>query len=552
VARALGSEQGVNTPAQGEVEVTLPRSTARRGRPSGVTAEVLGLRQQVAQLQREVAQLRRNNADTPSVATRGNATPILPAPDLAQLKGRIEQQEKDLRDTRNKFNFSTSKCNDLEALCKAQDDELNELRNRVRDLTNTDQVRDKQMAHTQREHSKVAKKVTQIESCHAKANAANERLRTNVKQSKKGVAALEAALQARLDVERQATLEIKAAKEDKRKLNKRLARAQGKAAQGTAPRLRSCSVTDFNQKTPEARRKASERDRKMWSEVLNGDQRLDGLVSALKSQGRLDELFNVKELYEMHIHIEKVNGIMRMIEEEHYGVDFGLFLHYEMNLPLHKILRITHAGSHLYDKVEDMYVRKVILCNGYSVKVPRLGPPRNVLEPVMRELEDSLGVETREDGRVAFLEFDKAIADIVNEDPGGGGMPPLEEFEGGKRRFPVVFSYLLRRDWLRQLAVEDRRPAQPLQARLGGAVASAWDWVPLRQPRGRAEGDQRDQPGADSRGHPSRPEWHDDASEAPEWHDGPYLPRVARHARHGRPAEVGESCGLRLVLVLSR
>ena len=67
----------------------------------------------------------------------------------------------------------------------------------------------------------------------------------------------------------------------------------------------------------------------MWSDVLNGDQRLDGL-------------FNVKELYEMHI--GKMNEIMRRIEEDHYGVDFGLFLHYEMSLPLHKILRITlHA-----------------------------------------------------------------------------------------------------------------------------------------------------------------------------------------------------------------
>ena len=36
------------------------------------------------------------------------------------------------------------------------------------------------------------------------------------------------------------------------------------------------------------------------------------------------------------------------------------------------------------------------------------------------------------------------------------------------------------------------------------------------------------------------------------WHCGPYMPRGARHARHGRPAEVGESCGLQLVLVLSR
>ena len=119
-----------------------------------------------------------------------------------------------------------------------------------------------------------------------------------------------------------------------------------------------------------------------------------------------------------------------------------------MGLPLHKILRITHAGSHKYDKVEDMYKRKVILCSGngsikkFSVKVPRLGPPRSVLEPVMRQLEDSLGVQTAEEGLiVAFLQFDKALADIVNEDPSHGGMPPLEEFEDGKRRFPVVFSF---------------------------------------------------------------------------------------------------------------
>ena len=121
----------MNTPAQGEVEVTLPRSTARRGRPRGVTAEVSRLRQQVAELQREVAQLRRNNADTPSVATRGNATPILPAPDLAQLKERIETLEKDLRDARRNRQHSVNMCNKLEAKCKAQDDELTNLRNRV-------------------------------------------------------------------------------------------------------------------------------------------------------------------------------------------------------------------------------------------------------------------------------------------------------------------------------------------------------------------------------------------------------------------------------------
>ena len=215
----------MNTPAQGEVEVTLPRSTARRGRPRGVPAEVPRLRQEVDHLRREVAQLRRNNADTPSVATRGNATPILPAPDLAQLKERIEQLEKDLRDTRNSRNSSLSKCDKLEAKCKAQHDELENLRNRERDLKHADQARDKQMAHTQRQHSQVANKVTEIESSLAKANAEKVRLRKNVKDSKAAAAAA-AALQAQSDVEMQVTLEIKAVKNDTRALQKRLARAE--------------------------------------------------------------------------------------------------------------------------------------------------------------------------------------------------------------------------------------------------------------------------------------------------------------------------------------
>ena len=89
---------------------------------------------------------------------------------------------------------------------------------------------------TQREHFKVTEKVTEIEPCLAKANAEKKRLRTNVKESKTRVAALQAELQAQLDVETQVTLEIKAAKNDKRTLQKRLARAQDKAAQGTTPK----------------------------------------------------------------------------------------------------------------------------------------------------------------------------------------------------------------------------------------------------------------------------------------------------------------------------
>ena len=56
---------------------------------------------------------------------------------------------------------------------------------------------------------------------------------------------LEAALRARLDVETQLTRKTKAANEDKKSIGKRLVRAQDKAAQGTTPKLRSCSVTEL-------------------------------------------------------------------------------------------------------------------------------------------------------------------------------------------------------------------------------------------------------------------------------------------------------------------
>ena len=199
------------------------------------------LRQQVAQVEREVAQLQRNNADAPSVVTQGNATPIVQASDLAQLKGKMETLEKTLRDTRNRLNFSLIKCNDLKARCDAQDGELKDLRHRVQDLDNkAKQARDKDKAHTQRAHTN---KVTAIESYLAKANAAKVRLQIDVKESKERVAELEAELRTRLDVETQMTLKIKAANEDKKNIGKRLVRAQDKAAQGTTPKLRSCSVT---------------------------------------------------------------------------------------------------------------------------------------------------------------------------------------------------------------------------------------------------------------------------------------------------------------------
>ena len=169
-----------------------------------------------------------------------------------------------------------------------------------------------------------------------------------------------------------------------------------------------------------------------------------------------------------------------------------------MGLLLQKILRITHAGSHKYDKVQDMYKRKVILCGGngsnkkFSVKVPRLGPPRSILEPVMRQIEAKLGVQSTDRGKWA-----RGLPTVrLSSRRHSSRRPRLYSSRRPRQRRDATAcrvrrwqdalpdGVLLQRDWLWQLPVDDRRPAQPLQARHGGALTYARDWVPLRQPEG--------------------------------------------------------------------
>ena len=59
----------------------------------------------------------------------------------------------------------------------------------------------------------------------------------------------------------------------------------------------------------------------------------------------------------------------------------------------------------------------------------------------MQSMERQLGVEPADDGRVALRDVDVVVQELLAQDPGRGGMPPLDSFLGGELKLPIVISF---------------------------------------------------------------------------------------------------------------
>jgi len=126
---------------------------------------------------------------------------------------------------------------------------------------------------------------------------------------------------------------------------------------------------------------------------------------------------------------------MRKLETEEYGLQFALFLHYEMRLPLTKIHRLVQAASKRYVQRHDIYCAKALLCHPFRsdrmIKVPRLAPPRATIYTAIQDVQAKLGVQASDDGSLAFRSFGALLHDLVLSDAGKQSVPSLAEFLSG-------------------------------------------------------------------------------------------------------------------------
>jgi len=109
---------------------------------------------------------------------------------------------------------------------------------------------------------------------------------------------------------------------------------------------------------------------------------------------------------------------------------------------------MVQAACKKYKHASDQYLSKPLLYNPYErdhghdkvVYVPRIAPPRNKLELLVRRIEAKCGVQSMENGRLAFKSFEMMLNQLLHQDPGHGDMPPLSFFAGGAAELPIVIS----------------------------------------------------------------------------------------------------------------
>ena len=73
------------------------------------------------------------------------------------------------------------------------------------------------------------------------------------------------------------------------------------------------------------------------------------------------------------------------------------------------------------------------------VYVPRIAPPWNKLELLVRRTEARCGVQSMENGRLAFKSFEMMLNQLLHQDPGHGDMPPLSFSQAARRSCRLLF-----------------------------------------------------------------------------------------------------------------
>ena len=256
----------------------------------------------------------------------------------------------------------------------------------------------------------------------------------------------EAVAEAQLAREAEAAEAAAAHAHEMKLLERRLKRAEQRATKVVAEEYRPTerSPEEWAALSYEAERSASRRERQVLRSFLDSRAwRTEDLAAVLHEGETLACLFDTKEgTGEYMVRVQK---LLKELERLHFGNEFALFLHFELNLTLDKVHRIMQAASKRYNFTTHRYSAKVLFYNKYHgrhfIKVPRIAPPRYKLEPVLKRIYNALGTDIAADGRVAFTSFNVVMQEMYSRDVGLQGMPRAGAFGKGRLKLPIVISW---------------------------------------------------------------------------------------------------------------
>lgn len=120
------------------------------------------------------------------------------------------------------------------------------------------------------------------------------------------------------------------------------------------------SVDEWAALSRSAAYKAGQRERAYLRAFLKSHSwRPEDIASALSAEGLLEPLFDTRDGFQ--IYFDKVKVVVQKLEQDDFGIAFGLFLRYEMRMTTDKILRLTQAACKQYHRSLDFYEAKVLL-----------------------------------------------------------------------------------------------------------------------------------------------------------------------------------------------
>eukprot|EP00965_Chrysotila_dentata_P208623 6184803-Pleurochrysis_carterae.AAC.6 len=128
-------------------------------------------------------------------------------------------------------------------------------------------------------------------------------------------------------------------------LTRRLERAMEKIEKAPRQQPSSRSADECWQKlSSDAVRKAAWRERACLKAFFESHTwHAEDIAHIINELGFIEALFDTKSFAVLYT--KRVRELMAKLERGHLGDGLGLFLHYEMHLPLDKILRIMQAAS---------------------------------------------------------------------------------------------------------------------------------------------------------------------------------------------------------------
>lgn len=97
------------------------------------------------------------------------------------------------------------------------------------------------------------------------------------------------------------------------------------------------------------RKAAHQRDRDCLHRFMSSHTfRAADIADVLQTLGVVDELFNKTRLF-FDLYFKKVKELVTTLEQEHYGLAFGLFMHFDIRVTMPKLLNISQMASKAYE-----------------------------------------------------------------------------------------------------------------------------------------------------------------------------------------------------------